>query len=1199
MSRQRILYLNHTGRVSGAEYMLLQVLSVVDRTQYEPIVMCPTDGELGELVRAAGIQAIQMPAVKARFTTNPFLFVRYLFSVIATALVTRRLIRQISPRGIHANTVRAAIVATLATTGSDIPVIWHVHDNLPERNLISSGVRLLAFLSRRSHIIGVSRYTTGTFCGRYRFGPRAETLYNCIDVERFPRRQGPDPWFKRELGLPDDAFLCATIGMITPRKRLDCLISAIQLIHQKNPGFPIYLVDVGEAVFDHDRAYRDGVIQRVRSLGLADRIRFVGFRRDIPAVMRSADLVILNSIDEPYGLVVCEAMASGTPVLSACAGGPLEILDNGRYGWLLPAHDPASMADTILDLARNPLKLHRHVDAARERVVSAFSQSVFRSAIASLYDRIFAGRRSAFLREAPSRAVPLYIPPRHTSSASHPVAVKAPVPITPKLQPLLAPQRILYVNHTGFVSGAERMLLFMLNILDRTQYEPIVMCPAEGDLARMVTEAGVRTVVMPAVRARFTANPFLFARYLVSVMATAFATRRLIRQIAPRGIHANTVRAAIVSTLATFGMRTPILWHVHDDLPRHNLISTGVRLLAYFSRRSHIVGVSKYTTGTFCSRLDFGSRAESLHNGINVERFSRRDTVDPWFKRKLGIPDDAFLCATIGITTQRKGLDGLIAAMQLLRDKAPNIYLVEVGDAVFEHDVAYRKAMLERVRFLGLQDRIRFVGYRGDVPAILHGVDLLILNSISDPCALIVCEAMASGTPVLSSNAGGSVEILGHGRFGWVLSDHTPATLAAAILDLSSDTDKLLRFVEVAHKRAITTYSQSVYRQGFADLYARVFPVHNVAVFHDSFSQQGGAERVAEVLLQSFPGAELFTTLTVPDRLTPFLKSAHPHTTWMQWLPFKDRFFRAFFLLYPIAVEHTDLSAFDLVVTSCTGYSKGVRRRTGALHICYCHNPMRWVHRTDNYLEQESFGRWKAVLLRFCLKPLRDWESRAARRPDYYIANSSIVRKRLYDAFGVDATVINPPINTSRFAISEQVEDFYLVLSRLIPYKRIDLAVAACTLTGRKLVVIGDGRDRHRLQHLAGPTVTFLGRVVNDYASRCRALLFTGEEDFGMTPLEVNSAGRPAIAFHAGGATETVIDGLNGIFFNDPTVESLLAAIERFESMAWDPQAIRRHALQYDTAVFQARLRDFVRQVSGQPSGESSAHKLAQLLVKQ
>jgi glycosyltransferase involved in cell wall biosynthesis len=194
------------------------------------------------------------------------------------------------------------------------------------------------------------------------------------------------------------------------------------------------------------------------------------------------------------------------------------------------------------------------------------------------------------------------------------------------------------------------------------------------------------------------------------------------------------------------------------------------------------------------------------------------------------------------------------------------------------------------------------------------------------------------------------------------------------------------------------------------------------------------------------------------------------------------------------------------------------------------------------------------------------------------------VAERLKTAFGIEATVIEPPIVTSRFRISEETDDYYLVLSRLVPYKRLDLAVEACNRTGRRLVVIGDGSDRARLERLAGPTVTFLGRqsdeFVNKYASRCRALIFPGEEDFGMTPLEVNAAGRPVVAYGAGGATETVIENLNGVLFREQTVESLIQAMERLEGQAWHPTAIRRNAQRYDIHVFQRRLLKFLSQVS-------------------
>jgi glycosyltransferase involved in cell wall biosynthesis len=237
-------------------------------------------------------------------------------------------------------------------------------------------------------------------------------------------------------------------------------------------------------------------------------------------------------------------------------------------------------------------------------------------------------------------------------------------------------------------------------------------------------------------------------------------------------------------------------------------------------------------------------------------------------------------------------------------------------------------------------------------------------------------------------------------------------------------------------------------------------------------------------------------------------------------------------------------------------------------------------------MAREKFSSTTKFFLRAMVDGLKQWEMKAARRPDYFIANSHIVAHRLKAAFGVDATVIEPPIETSRFWISQNVDDYYLVLSRLVSYKRIDIAVQACTQTGRRLVVIGDGPDRERLKAMAGPTVTFMGRLpdktVNQYASRCRALIFPGEEDFGMAPLEVNAAGRPVVAYGAGGATETVIEQVNGILFRTQTTESLIEALERCEYRIWDPPSIRKISQRYDIHVFQERLLDFLSNVSPQ-----------------
>lgn len=357
-----------------------------------------------------------------------------------------------------------------------------------------------------------------------------------------------------------------------------------------------------------------------------------------------------------------------------------------------------------------------------------------------------------------------------------------------------------------------------------------------------------------------------------------------------------------------------------------------------------------------------------------------------------------------------------------------------------------------------------------------------------------------------------------------------------------------------------------------------------IALFQDYLAQNGGAERVLEAIHQALPDADLHTTLLVPEKISPYLRQLEPRTTWMQNLPGKAKLYRHYFLFYPFAVESAQLAEYDLIVSSCCGYAKGVKRNQNAVHVCYCHNPMRWVWRFAEYTARENFNRPTKAMLQLMVQGLKRWETHAATRPDYFIANSHIVAKRLMDAFGRESIVIEPPIVTSRFNISREVEDYYLVLARLVSYKRIDLAVEACTRTGRRLVVIGDGPDRTRLEAVAGPTVSFAGRqsdeAVSRYASRCRALIFPGEEDFGIAPLEINAAGRPVVAYGAGGATETILEDLNGVLFYDQTTDGLIRALETLESKAWNPAAIRRHAQRYDIQVFQERLLNFLCEVS-------------------
>ena len=294
--------------------------------------------------------------------------------------------------------------------------------------------------------------------------------------------------------------------------------------------------------------------------------------------------------------------------------------------------------------------------------------------------------------------------------------------------------------------------------------------------------------------------------------------------------------------------------------------------------------------------------------------------------------------------------------------------------------------------------------------------------------------------------------------------------------------------------------------------------------------------------------------------------------------------FRHYFALYPLAIESLNLKEFDLILSSSSGYAKGVRKRRGATHICYCHTPMRWVWRYEDYAAREHFRTIKRKVLPLALSALRRWDLRAAEQPDFYIANSKTTARNIKKVYGREAMVIPPPIDVNRFSAYEPDEDYYLILSRMVAYKHLDLAIEACKKLNRRLVVIGDGPDRKRLESLAGKETEFLGHqpdeVVAKYASGCRALLFPGEEDFGMVPLEINSAGRPVICYGAGGATETVIESETGIFFKQQSTASLIEAIEKFETVVWNRRKIRQHAEKFDTGIFVKRIQEFLHEVA-------------------
>jgi glycosyltransferase involved in cell wall biosynthesis len=359
-----------------------------------------------------------------------------------------------------------------------------------------------------------------------------------------------------------------------------------------------------------------------------------------------------------------------------------------------------------------------------------------------------------------------------------------------------------------------------------------------------------------------------------------------------------------------------------------------------------------------------------------------------------------------------------------------------------------------------------------------------------------------------------------------------------------------------------------------------------VAIVHYWLLNMRGGERVLEALCELYPDADIFTHVYAPEQISETIRRHRVQTTFINKLPYARRLYQSYLPLMPFALEQLDLRAYDLVISCESGPAKGVLTRPDTLHICYCHTPMRYAwNMYQEYREGLSgLKRWAMSLF---LHKIRQWDVTTAARVDHFVANSHNVARRVRKYYRRDATVIPPPVDLDRFGVASSIADgFYLCVGQLLPYKQVGLAIAAFSRLGRRLVVIGEGKQRDELGNLAGPTITFLERlddtILRDYYARCRALVFTAEEDFGIVPLEAMAAGKPVIAFGKGGALETVTPGRTGLFFHEQTPEALAEAVRAFEAVehTFVPADIAAHASLFSKARFKESFRQFVDDIS-------------------
>ena len=358
-----------------------------------------------------------------------------------------------------------------------------------------------------------------------------------------------------------------------------------------------------------------------------------------------------------------------------------------------------------------------------------------------------------------------------------------------------------------------------------------------------------------------------------------------------------------------------------------------------------------------------------------------------------------------------------------------------------------------------------------------------------------------------------------------------------------------------------------------------------IAIAHDWLTNMGGAEKVVINFKQIYEEAPIYTISYNDKNLDKELRNIDVRTSFIQKFPKGNKKHQMYLPFMPTAWEQFDFNDYDVVLSSSSSCAKGIITSPDTVHICYCHSPMRYAWEFYNeYMERENLGKLKKILIKYIMNYIRIWDRASADRVDYYIANSKNVAKRIYKHYGIEADVIHPPVKGSYFNISDIDEDYFLIVSRLVPYKRVDLAVEVFNELGLPLVVIGGGSQLEYLKSIAKPNVKIMGRqpdeVIKEHYAKCRAFIFPGEEDFGITPLEAQASGRPVIAYGKGGALETVVEGKTGLFFKEQTKESLKDAILKFNDMIWSKEEIRKHALTFDEEIFKEKIKNYIEQKS-------------------
>lgn len=760
---------------------------------------------------------------------------------------------------------------------------------------------------------------------------------------------------------------------------------------------------------------------------------------------------------------------------------------------------------------------------------------------------------------------------------------------------LIRPVRVAILDHTGELGGVELALVRQMDALaERDDVQARVLLFADGPLVGRLRERGHEVEVLPIDEGLGTTTRHEAAGLrtaLTSAVGAAPFVRRLahrLREMDVDVVHTTTLKADLLGVPAARLARLPLVWHVRDRIAPDYLPSPLVHLMRSVARTApqRVVANSRATAATLP-----GARGLTVaYPGLAPEQIASSPRPQP-NRRVVGI---------IGRISPTKGQLEFVRAVGRIAQRHPDVTFRIIGSPMFgqeEHEQEIRR----EIEQLGLAARVELPGFSADPSAELDRMTLAVHASpVPEPYGQVVAEAMARGVPVIATDAGGVPEIVlgGLEPVGWLVPPRDVDALATAMDAALSDPDEAERRGRAGWERARTALGigpsmdtlTRVWREAAGPARPRV------AIAHDYLTQRGGAERVVLEMARAFPGATIHTTLYDPEATFPEFRDHDIRVSPLNRVGPLRRNHRAALPFLPFASSRLRIDA-DLVIASSSGWAHGFP--TTGRKLVYCHAPARWLYQSERYLGSDPRRSPVGLALLALRAPLRRWDHRAASTGDLYLANSHVVRERIGETYGREVEVLPPPFAIDAKGDVESVphiadwaaSGYHLVVSRLLPYKNVDKVIDAFKGLPERLVIVGGGPLLADLLARVSDNV----RIVSDLTdaqmrwayNHARALIAPSHEDFGLTPLEAGTFGKPTFALRAGGYLDTINEGVNGAFFDQPTAEDIQHAINRGRDTLWDPFLIRDHVQTFSPDHFAERLQaaaELTRQAKPAPA---------------